>query len=429
MEIACPLLSTFAIIRPFTLVVLTSRAILCSAAIQGVNEVSWPLPHNEGIRVKKLSATIAQLAAMRSAIAATTSDSKPGKLKDMKSFGTNPGALQAKTHIPAALNDEPALVVVLHGCTQTAEGYDRGSGWSQLADEHGFALLFPEQQRANNPNLCFNWFSPADNARDRGEALSIRQMIATMIDSHGIDASRVFVTGLSAGGAMTSIMLATYPELFAGGAIIAGLPYGSAANVSEALEAMRGANTYSGTEIGDRVRRASGHAGPWPKVAVWHGSADATVNSSNADAILAQWISVHSVGDVPAVSEIVAGHQHRVWTDADDRSVVEDYRIANMGHGTPLATSGADACGTAMPHMLEAGISSTRLIARSWGLLTERTARAAPNPDSKETANLPVDSKPRLQRMKSPAPATAEPVTSGVEKVIQNAFRAAGLIR
>ncbi|MGK2910612.1 MAG: extracellular catalytic domain type 1 short-chain-length polyhydroxyalkanoate depolymerase [Sphingobium sp.] len=378
--------------------------------------------------MKKLSATIAQLAAMRSAIASSTSGGKPGRLRDLKSFGTNPGALKAKIHIPASLADKPALVVVLHGCTQTAEGYDRGSGWSQLADEHGFALLFPEQQRGNNPNLCFNWFSPADNARDGGEALSIRQMIATMIDTYGIDPSGVFVTGLSAGGAMTSIMLATYPELFAGGAIIAGLPYGSAANVSQALEAMRGPGTYSSREIGDRVRRASGHTGPWPKVAVWHGTADATVNSTNADAILAQWLSVHSVGDAPATSEIVAGHHHRIWRDADGHSVVEDYRIANMGHGTPLSTSGAEACGTVMPHMLEAGISSTRLIARSWGLLTARAASAVPDMDQK-TPNLPVESKPRLQRINSPDPVSADPASSGVEKVIQDAFRAAGLIR
>lgn len=385
----------------------------------------WPSPI-EGIRVKKLSATIAQLAAMRSAIASSTSDSKTGKLEDLKPFGTNPGALKAKIHIPASLVNKPALVVVLHGCTQSAEGYDRGSGWSQLADEHGFALLFPEQQRANNPNLCFNWFSPADTARNGGEALSIRQMIATMIETYGIDASRVFVTGLSAGGAMTSIMLATYPELFAGGAIIAGLPYGSAANVSQALEAMRGAGTYSSSEIGDRVRRASGHAGPWPKVAVWHGSADATVNSSNADAILAQWLSVHGVGDAPAVSEMVSGHQHRIWKDAAGHPVVEDYRIANMGHGTPLATSGAEACGIAMPHMLEAGISSTRLIARSWGLLTKREANVAPD---QRTLNLPTEAKPGFQRMNAPDPAPPEPAASGVEKVIQDAFRAAGLIR
>ena len=101
---------------------------------------------------------------------------------------------------------------MLHGCTQTAADYDQGSGWSQLADRHGFVLLYPEQNRANNANLCFNWFEPGDIARGKGEALSIRQMIGAVAVAHGMDRDRVFVTGLSAGGAMASVMLATYPE-------------------------------------------------------------------------------------------------------------------------------------------------------------------------------------------------------------------------
>ncbi|WP_353047241.1 PHB depolymerase family esterase [Sphingobium sp. BHU LFT2] len=108
----------------------------------------------------RLSATIARLAAMRARHTTQASASGPGRLADLDVFGTNPGALSAKIYVPQKVAEKPALVVVLHGCTQNAEGYDRGSGWSQLADEQGFLLLFPEQQRANNPNLCFNWFSP-----------------------------------------------------------------------------------------------------------------------------------------------------------------------------------------------------------------------------------------------------------------------------
>ena len=107
------------------------------------------------------------------------------------------------------------MVVVLHGCGQTAAGYDLGAGWSTLAQHYGFALLMPEQQRGEQCQGCFNWFNPEDIARDSGEACSIRQMIARMVGDHGIDPHRIFVTGLSAGGAMTSVMLATYPELFA----------------------------------------------------------------------------------------------------------------------------------------------------------------------------------------------------------------------
>nr|WP_245268781.1 PHB depolymerase family esterase [Mesorhizobium sp. WSM2561] len=206
------------------------------------------------------------------------------RLSTLSDFGSNPGALQARF-----LCEGAPLVVVLHGCTQNAAGYDHNSGWSQLADEAGFALLYPEQQRANNPNLCFNWFLPADTARDRGEALSISQMAEAMVVAYGLDRKRVFVTGLSAGGAMASAMLATYPELFRGGGIIAGLPYGSVTSVPEAFDRMRGHGGPSEQELRRLVQRASSHKGPWPRLSIWQGSADHTVAPSNAEAIAAQW--------------------------------------------------------------------------------------------------------------------------------------------
>src|ERR1700760_2277965 len=121
-------------------------------------------------------------------------------LVEVGQFGTNPGGLRMFAFVPAPLQKPPALVVVLHGCGQTATGYDLGAGWSTLAKHYGFALLLPEQQRINNGNTCFNWFNPEDTARDSGEARSIREMIAHMVETHRIDARRIFITGLSAGG-------------------------------------------------------------------------------------------------------------------------------------------------------------------------------------------------------------------------------------
>ena len=264
------------------------------------------------------------------------------------------------------------LVVVLHGCGQTAAGYDQGAGWSTLAERYGFALLMPEQRRTNNAHGCFNWFNPEDTARDHGEACSIRRMIARMVRDHGIDKHRIFVTGLSAGGAMTSVMLATYPEVFAAGAVIAGLPYGAASNVREALNGMLQSNSRTAGELGDLVRSASTHTGPWPKLSVWHGSADRTVNPANANEIVKQWLDVHRLPAAPMSEGMVDGHPHQVWWNADGETIVESYTITDMAHGTPLGIADNDErYGTEGAFLIEAGISSSYHIANFFGL-TER---------------------------------------------------------
>src|ERR1700730_5749564 len=157
--------------------------------------------------------------AARTRTATSHSDSQSSHLREIMDFGSNPGALRMFTYLPPDLPAGCGLVVVLHGCAQSAGGYDLGAGWSTLAKRFGFALLLPQQQRSNNPHGCFNWFQKGDIERGRGEALSIRQMVEQIVSDHRLDRTRVFVTGLSAGGAMTSVMLATYPDVFAGGAI------------------------------------------------------------------------------------------------------------------------------------------------------------------------------------------------------------------
>jgi poly(hydroxyalkanoate) depolymerase family esterase len=149
-------------------------------------------------------------------------------------FGSNPGGLRMFKYVPDQLPASAPLITVLHGCTQNARDFGANSGWIELADRLHVALLMPEQTAANNQRNCFNWFVTTENRRDRGEPLSIKQMVDKMKSDHPVDPKRVYVTGLSAGGAMTSVMLATYPDVFAGGGIVAGLPYGCA-NDSSAL--------------------------------------------------------------------------------------------------------------------------------------------------------------------------------------------------
>jgi len=364
-------------------------------------------------------------------------------LEEVRGFGANPGDLRMFKYLPAGLPANPPLMVVLHGCTQTAAGYDVGAGWSTLANRFGFALLLPEQQRLNNPNGCFSWFQAGDIERGHGEARSIRQMVDKMVSDHGIDRKRVFVTGLSAGGAMTSVMLATYPETFAGGAIVAGLPYGAATNVRQAFETMYRCPPRPARAWGDLVRAASPHQGPWPRVSVWHGGADATVVPSNAREIVKQWTDVHGLPEAPSTQAMADGYPRQVWLDGDGEEVIEAYTITNMAHGTPLATGKADnECGAAGPFLLEVGISSSFHIAKFFGLtaagpnhiaatseitvdaVQRYTGRpsAPPQPHVLEGEVLP----PRLNaRAKRPGVGSA-PIDVGT--VITNALKAAGLM-
>jgi feruloyl esterase len=388
---------------------------------------------------------------MRSAVRLKSFGSEPdpasahaSHLREVRDFGSNPGALRMFTYVPPQAPEGCPLVVVLHGCTQTAAGYDRGAGWSTLAERFGFALLLPEQQRANNPNGCFNWFQTGDIERGDGEALSIREMVGKMIAEHRLDPARVFVTGLSAGGAMTSVMLASYPDVFAGGAIIAGLPYGAASNVQQAFETMYQCPPRSARAWGDLVRHASPCGGPWPRVSVWHGGADATVIPANANEILKQWTDVHGLPGTPSGHAIVDGYPREVWVNEMGGEVIESYTIPHMAHGTPLATGdGDDQCGAAGAFLVEVGISSSYYIAKFFGLIRARARPAASRPTdagqwqlgvaAHEAARPGGGAQPLegevLDRDPEVPPNMPPPSSIDVGAIITRALKAAGLMK
>jgi poly(hydroxyalkanoate) depolymerase family esterase len=368
-------------------------------------------------------------------------DHRPTQLRELAGFGANPGNLRMFAYAPEHLPPNAPMVVALHGCTQTADEYDRGTGWSFLADRLGFAIVYPQQQPANNPKSCFSWFLPGDITRGHGEALSIKEMVEHGVRTFGADPSKVFVTGLSAGGAMASVMLATYPELFAGGAIIAGLPYGCARNAQQAFEAMFADQIDPAQALGDRVRAASGYRGPWPKISVWHGTGDPIVKPSNSDAIIRQWINVHGIADAPAYQESIGSHTRRVWSDAKGNPLIEAFSINGMAHGVPLATTtGGEGCGAAGAFFLDVGISSTHHIARFWGLhesVAEKRRVGAFMPTPSVVPHAQSASVVPGARPENPHVSTADMAAEREEQqtrnalnpndVIAAAFRAAGL--
>jgi poly(hydroxyalkanoate) depolymerase family esterase len=290
-------------------------------------------------------------------------------LVQVSGFGANPGNLSMFSYRPDGVPPGAPLVVVLHGCGQTANEYFTNAGWRTFADRWRFSLVLPQTSSANNASACFNWFEPGDQARGQGEALSVKQMVDYAVANHGVDPARVFVTGLSAGGAMAAVMLAAYPDVFRGGAIIAGIAYKCATGLTGGVLCLSQRQNRAPQQWGDLVRGAfPGYAGARPSVAIWYGSNDFTVATLNADQLRDQWTNVHGIGQTPTASVSLPASTTRDDYTAGGVPVVQVYRVGGIGHGTPVDPGSApDQCGTAGAFFLDS-ICSAFHIGRSWGL-------------------------------------------------------------
>lgn len=325
-------------------------------------------------------------------------------LVDVTGFGSNPAQLKMYKFVPSNMPAGPRpLVVALHGCTQNAATYE-AAGWSTLAEQWKFYVVYPEQNTArNNSSGCFNWggrWKSAPSAfvlqpealqldeiqRGHGENESIKEMVDKMKADHAVDPKRVFVTGLSAGGGMTALLLATWPDVFSGGAIFAGIPYGCATINKTTTEASNCLKDYSGQNAylsrapdawASLVRAAApDYKGPYPRVSIWQGTSDFVVNFKNSAELMKQWTAVNGVDQTPDVSDTVDGFPHKAYKDASGVTRVETYEITGQSHGTEVATSkpidpaqpNGATCGKAGAYILNAGICSTYYAAKFFGL-------------------------------------------------------------
>lgn len=259
-----------------------------------------------------------------------------GGLQHVAEFGSNPGKLAMYAHVPQTVVAGGPLVVLLHGCGQSAATFAADAGWIALSDRLGIPLLLPEQLGENNRGRCFNWFQPLHVKRGFGEAMSIRQMVATAVDRLEADPQRVFVAGLSAGGAMTAALLAAYPDVFAAGAVVAGLPVGAASSTTEALARMAEAGPVRSRDdwaLEARGAAPNGYAGPWPRVSIWHGASDDVVDPGNARLLADQWSALHGT-DSGTTSTMATGKRRTVW-GPPERPLVELWMLPDLPHSWP----------------------------------------------------------------------------------------------
>ena len=272
---------------------------------------------------------------------------------DTHTWSNHAGTRAYKLYVPARIGDTPPLVLMLHGCTQSADDFAAGTRMNQLAEAHGFLVAYPEQGTSANPSKCWSWFKTTDQVRDTGEPSLIAGIARAVAERQNVDPRRIFVAGLSAGAAMAVILGETYPELFAGVGAHSGLPYASAHDLASAMAAMKGGRSgFAG--IGNPVgaapapRRQPVHAVP---TIVFHGDRDHTVQHANGAQIVQQAANAHvaEVGDAVMRIHTESGtspggrrYSKAVHVDAKGQPHIEAWTVHGAGH----AWSGGCASGS-----------------------------------------------------------------------------------
>lgn len=297
------------------------------------------------------------------------------QMQELKSFGDNPGNLKCFIYIPKNIDSllKVPLVVALHGCSQTAEEIAVETGWNKLAEQNGFIVLYPEQKVANNMTRCFNWFMKSD-IKFNGESASLKNMIDFAIKTYSVDEKSVFSYGLSAGGAMSSTLLALYPSLFQGGAVLAGGPYGTATNFSQAYKMMQGNDTKytTSSELASLVSELHDQPMKYPKLVVLFGTADEMVSPTNSKKLILQWIGLAPKQKFSETKSIVGDAKipRTAYLNEKNEEYIVEYQIPNLGHSLPVDPgSGKEQGGKSGTYATAMGFFSTYFIARDFGLL------------------------------------------------------------
>jgi poly(hydroxyalkanoate) depolymerase family esterase len=252
-------------------------------------------------------------------------------------FPNQAGSRAYKLYVPSGYNEQPLpLVIMLHGCTQSPDDFAAGTRMNDLAEERTFLVAYPAQAQSANVSKCWNWFSPADQQRDQGEPSLLAGITRQIMRDFRVQPGRVYIAGLSAGGAAAAIMGATYPDLYAAIGVHSGLACGAASDIPSAFAAMRQGQSD--------VARAPGRAGRAVPTIVFHGDRDTTVNSVNGDQVIAQSKAAAELRTTVTTGEASGGIRYTctVQTDENGQSILEQWVLHGAGH----AWSGGSTAGS-----------------------------------------------------------------------------------
>jgi len=258
-------------------------------------------------------------------------DAQPGQF--VSGFYANQaGARPYKLYVPTSYAGQSLpLVVMLHGCTQTPDDFANGTRMNALAEERQCFVLYPAQTRAANPSRCWNWFKRGDQRREQGEPAILAGMTREVMNRYRIDPGKVYVAGLSAGGAMAAVMGTAYPELYAAVGVHSGLACGSAHDLPSALAAMRGTPASVGRNTG------SSPTAPATPNLVFPGDRDKTVHPRNGEDVVSQSVERNGVSSADPTTErgqAPGGHAYTrtIHRDSTGRAVLEHWLVHGGGH-------------------------------------------------------------------------------------------------
>ncbi|MEU5157073.1 PHB depolymerase family esterase [Glycomyces sp. NPDC021274] len=279
--------------------------------------------------------TVALIIASALAVFLNPSPARAAQLTQITNFGSNPGNLQMYVYVPDNVKPNPAILVGVHWCTGSATDFYNGTQFDELANQHGYIVVYPSVTRASK---CFDVASQGSLNGTGGDSASIKSMVDYALSRYGADPNRIYASGISSGAMMTNVLLGVYPEVFKAGSAYAGVPFTCFAGSTEwNTNCANGTINRTPQQWGDAVRNANpGYSGPWPRMQIWHGVNDDVLRYPNFQEQIDQWTNVNGTDQVADYTDAPQSNWTRTrYGGTGGQAPVEAISMRNTGHNLP----------------------------------------------------------------------------------------------